>query len=55
MRRRGGGQAHAKVTNIELFLDLVFVYAVTQLSHGLLADLSLQGALHTGLLFLAVW
>ncbi len=55
MRRRGGGQAHAKVTNIELFFDLVFVYAVTQLSHGLLADLSLQGALHTGLLFLAVW
>ena len=46
---------HGKVTNIELFFDLVFVYAVTQLSHTLLHDLSLLGALHVLLLFLAVW
>jgi low temperature requirement protein LtrA len=38
-----------------LFFDLVFVYAVTQLSHTLLRDLSLLGALHALLLFLAVW
>ncbi|WP_109123665.1 low temperature requirement protein A [Dyella sp. C11] len=54
LRSRGPG-AHGKVTNIELFFDLVFVYAVTQLSHTLLHDLSLSGALHVLLLFLAVW
>jgi low temperature requirement protein LtrA len=46
---------HGKVTNIELFFDLVFVYAVTQLSHTLLHELSLLGALQVLLLFLAVW
>ena len=34
MRDRGGEQ---RVTNIELFFDLVFVFAVTQLSHFLLS------------------
>ena len=53
--RQRGGHVHARVTNIELFFDLVFVFAVTQLSHALLDRLSLQGALETGLLFLAVW
>ncbi|MFZ6816129.1 low temperature requirement protein A [Undibacterium sp. Rencai35W] len=52
LRQRHG---HAKVTNIELFFDLVFVFAVTQLSHRLLKDLSLMGAVQTSLLFLAVW
>jgi low temperature requirement protein LtrA len=46
---------HGKVTNIELFFDLVFVYAVTQLAHTLLGDLSVLGAIHVLLLFLAVW
>jgi len=54
LRARETG-SHSKVTNIELFFDLVFVYAVTQLSHTLLHDLSLSGALHVLLLFLAVW
>jgi low temperature requirement protein LtrA len=54
LRPRQAGM-HGKVTNIELFFDLVFVYAVTQLSHTLLFDLSLLGALHVLLLFLAVW
>lgn len=45
----------APVTNIELFFDLVFVFAVTQLSHTLLGDLSALGALHVLILFLAVW
>ncbi len=45
----------APVTNIELFFDLVFVFAVTQLSHTLLADLTALGALHVLILFLAVW
>jgi len=47
--------AHGKVTNIELFFDLVFVYAVTQLSHTLLHDLTAMGAVRVLLLFLAVW
>jgi len=46
---------HGKVTFVELFFDLVFVFAITQLSHSLLKDLTLLGAVHTGLLFLAVW
>lgn len=46
---------HGKVTNIELFFDLVFVYAVTQLSHTLVHDLTGMGAVRVLLLFLAVW
>ena len=53
--RAGGVGGHHKVTNIELFFDLVFVYAVTQLSHTLLYHLNLLGALQVLLLFLAVW
>jgi low temperature requirement protein LtrA len=52
--RAQGERAH-RVTNIELFFDLVYVFAVTQLSHGLLAHLTIQGALQTLLLLLAVW
>ena len=44
-----------RVTMVELFFDLVFVFAVTQLSHGLLEHLTPGGALQTLLLFLAVW
>jgi low temperature requirement protein LtrA len=40
---------------VELFFDLVFVFAVTQLSHGLLAHLTPTGALHTLMLLMAVW
>ncbi len=53
--RARGGHDHARVTSVELFFDLVFVFAVTQLSHGLLAHLTLLGAVETGLLMLAVW
>jgi len=45
----------ARVTNIELFFDLVYVFAVTQLSHYLLAHPSLTGALRAGLLLIMVW
>lgn len=44
-----------RVSMVELFFDLVFVFAVTQLSHALLDDLTPTGALRTLLLFLAVW
>ena len=53
--RRRGGHDSGRVTYIELFFDLVFVFAVTQLSHGLLNHLSLSGAIETGLLMMAVW
>ena len=39
-----------RVTNIELFFDLVYVFAVTQLSHYLLGHADLRGALQAGLL-----
>jgi low temperature requirement protein LtrA len=53
LRVRGdGGQ---RVTFMELFFDLVYVLAVTQLSRLLLDHLSVRGALQTLLLFLAVW
>jgi low temperature requirement protein LtrA len=44
-----------RVTNIELFFDLVYIFAVTQLSHYLLAHTSVTGALRTGLLLVMVW
>lgn len=49
------GHEHNRVTFVELFFDLVFVFAVTQLSHGLLEHLTPLGALETALLMFAVW
>ena len=43
------------VSPIELFFDLVFVFAVTQLSHYLLAHHTFAGAAQTLVMFLAVW
>ncbi len=45
----------APVTNVELFFDLVYVFAVTQLSHHLLSRPSIIGALQTALLLAMVW
>jgi low temperature requirement protein LtrA len=44
-----------RVTYAELFFDLVFVFAVTQISHTLLGRFTPLGVLQTTLLFLAVW
>ncbi len=52
LRQRGGG---SQVTNVELFFDLVYVFAVTQLSHYLLAHQTVAGALRGGLLLIMVW
>ncbi|HXO70151.1 MAG TPA: low temperature requirement protein A [Bradyrhizobium sp.] len=46
---------HSRVTYAELFFDLVFVFAVTQISHTLLGRLTPLGLAQTTLLFLAVW
>jgi low temperature requirement protein LtrA len=53
--RERGDHAHGRVTFVELFFDLVFVFAVTQLSHALLEHLTPLGLAQTTLLFLAVW
>src|SRR5919199_6088927 len=53
MRARDGGEQ--RVTSLELFFDLVYVFAVTQLSHRLLSDLTIGGALETLFLLLVVW
>ena len=42
--RARGGHEDSKVTFVELFFDLVFVFAVTQLSHSLLQHLTVAGA-----------
>ena len=44
-----------RATTLELFYDLVFVFAVTQVSHILLDDLSWRGAGRTLLVLLVVW
>jgi len=46
---------HSRVTYAELFFDLVFVFAVTQLSHTLLGNFTPLGVVQNTMLFLAVW
>jgi low temperature requirement protein LtrA len=46
---------HSRVTYAELLFDLVFVFAVTQVSHTLLAHFTPLGAMQTTLLLLSVW
>jgi low temperature requirement protein LtrA len=50
---REGQEQHA--TSLELFYDLVFVFAVTQISHLLLAHLTWEGAGQAAVVLLAVW
>lgn len=54
LRTRRAHQHH-RVTYVELFFDLVFVFAITQISHTLLAHFTPLGVLQTTILFLAVW
>jgi low temperature requirement protein LtrA len=53
MRARVDGAQ--RVTNTELFFDLVYVFAITQLSRFLADDLTWLGALRGVLLLMAVW
>jgi low temperature requirement protein LtrA len=53
LRQQTGEEQRA--TNLELFFDLVFVFAVTQLSHLLGSHLTLTGAGQTALLLLVIW
>jgi low temperature requirement protein LtrA len=53
-RNRDAGEAQ-RATTLELFYDLVFVFAITQVSHLLLDDLSWLGAGEALLALLVVW
>src|SRR5215210_8727498 len=53
LRARDGGEQ--RVTPLELFFDLVYVFAVTQLSQRLLDHLTVGGVLETLMLLLVVW
>ena len=53
LRERNEGTA--EVTPVELFFDLVYVLAITQLTRQLLDHLSLRGGAQTIVLLLAVW
>jgi low temperature requirement protein LtrA len=53
LRTRTG--KHAEVGAVELFFDLVFVFAVTQLSHGLIEHPTPLGLLQTAVLLGAIW
>ncbi len=44
-----------RATTLELFFDLVFVFAITQLSHYLVEHLDAEGAAKTLFLLLVVW
>ena len=47
--------AEQKTTTLELFYDLVFVFAITQVSHLLLEHLTWEGAGQAALVLLVVW
>jgi len=53
--RHGDGHDSSRVGYVELFFDLVFVFAVTQLSHSLIAHADGTALLHTAILGWAVW
>ncbi|BDI21803.1 low temperature requirement protein A [Herbiconiux sp. L3-i23] len=54
VRPQSGRDSH-RVTFVELFFDLVFVFAITQLSHALIEHPSLPVLLQTLLLTVALW
>ncbi|HWH10784.1 MAG TPA: low temperature requirement protein A [Solirubrobacteraceae bacterium] len=53
-RDRESGEEH-RATALELFYDLVFVFAITQISHLLLTHLSWSGAGQSVVIVLVVW
>lgn len=53
--RNLGPEETPRVTTMELFFDLVYVFSIIQLSHFLLAHISWMGALEAVTLFAAVW
>lgn len=55
LRRPESGERAERVTFVELFFDLVFVFALTQLSRLIGDDQTLTGAVESLVLVLALW
>ena len=53
--RSRDSHSEERVGAIELFFDLVFVFAVTQISHSLIAHPDTAGFLHALMILLAIW
>jgi low temperature requirement protein LtrA len=53
--REGGDERSAHVTNMELFFDLVYVFAFTQVSEYVYEHRTATGLLQALVLFLALW
>jgi low temperature requirement protein LtrA len=53
--RDGRDYDHGKVAFVELFFDLIFVFAITQLSHALASHATPLGAFEVALLYMAIW
>ncbi|MFO0657563.1 MAG: low temperature requirement protein A [Polyangia bacterium] len=51
----GHSSPEPKVSPVELFFDLVFVYAITQVTTLLLSDLSPLGFVRSGLALFMIW
>ena len=54
LRPRGEG-IEQPITTVELFFDLVYVFAITQLSHMILGDLTVAAVGRAAFLLLIVW
>ena len=54
-QRQESEDGHERASALELFYDLVFVFAITQVSHSLLDHLTWIGAGHAAVILLAVW
>src|ERR671921_603091 len=55
VRRRGTDGVSQRASSLELFYDLVFVFAITQVSHVLLAHLTWTGVLQSLIVLFAVY
>src|SRR5919202_2363121 len=55
VRRRRTDEVSQRASTLELFYDLVFVFAITQVSHLLLEHLTWAGAGQALIVLLAVW
>ena len=53
--RQKGSKNESRVSFVELFFDLVFVYSISQLAHTLAGHFTWYGVIETGLLLFAVW
>jgi len=54
LRPRGDG-ARQRTTEVELFFDLVFVFAITRLSQLVLDDLTIRGLARAAVLLVVLW